>query len=229
MMKPILWYTLYKLAEFEAYKKNIKLSTVRLAELLEASQQTASRHLSELEKNGFILKQASFRGVEVSITKKGLEELGRIYIGLKNFLEGIPSQIILEGTLFSGFGEGSYYLGQKGYTLQIRRKLGFNPYPGTLNLKLSPSELRKKQELEMYPSLTIEGFMVDKRFFGKVRCFPAIINNVVNGAVILIKRTHYDESVLEVIAPVHLRKRFNLKEGSKVKIEVLIKTSTNLH
>ena len=88
MIKPILWYTLYKLAEFEAYKKDIKLSTVRLAELLEASQQTASRHLSELEKNGFILKQASFRGVEVSITKKGLEELGRIYIGLKNFLEG---------------------------------------------------------------------------------------------------------------------------------------------
>ena len=229
MIKPTLWYTLYKLAEFETYQKSVRLSTVRLAELLGTSQQTASRHLSELEKDGFILKQASFRGVEVSITKKGLKELGRIYLGLKNFLGGIPRKIILEGTLFSGFGDGRYYLGQKGYNLQIKRELGFSPYPGTLNLKLSPSELRKKQELEMYPSLTIEGFKADKRSFGKVRCFHAIINNVVNGAVILIKRTHYDESVLEIIAPVHLRKRFNLKEGSKVKIEVLIKTSTNLH
>jgi len=223
MIKPTLWYTLYKLAEFKAYKKDARLSTVRLAELLGTSQQTASRHLSELEKKGFILKQASFRGLEVGITKKGLEELGRVYIGLKNFLGEIPSKIILEGTLFSGFGDGSYYIGQKGYNLQLRRKLGFSPYPGTLNLKLSPSELKKKQELEMYPSLTIDGFMEDKRSFGKVRCFPAIINNAVKGAVIIIKRTHYDESVLEVIAPVFLRKRFNLKEGSKVKIEVPIK------
>ena len=223
MIKPILWYTLYKLAEFNSFKKDVKLSTVRLAVLLGMSQQTASRHLSELEKNGFILKQSSFRGIEVGITKKGLEELGRVYIGLKNFLGGIPSKIILEGTLFSGIGDGSYYLGQKGYHLQIKRKLGFSPYPGTLNLKLSPSELRKKQELEMYPSFTIEGFIADKRSFGKVSCFPAIINDAVNGAVIIIKRTHYDASVLEVIAPVHLRKRFNLKEGSKVKIEVLIK------
>ncbi|MCK5403013.1 winged helix-turn-helix transcriptional regulator, partial [Candidatus Bathyarchaeota archaeon] len=65
MIKPILWYTLYKLAEFKSLKKDAKLSTVRLAVLLGMSQQTASRHLSELEKNGFILKQSSFRGIEV--------------------------------------------------------------------------------------------------------------------------------------------------------------------
>lgn len=227
MIKPTLWYTLYKLAELDSNKKDARLSTIRLAELLETSQQTASRHLSELEKRGFILKQTSFRGVEVVITKNGLEELRIIYIGLKNFLEGIPSKIILEGTLFSGYGEGSYYIDQKRYHLQFTRKLGFRPYPGTLNLKLSPSELKKKQELEIYPSLTIDGFTEDKRSFGKVRCFPAIINNAVKGAVIIIKRTHYDESVLEVIAPIYLRKRFNLKEGNKVKIEVPIRTSTN--
>ena len=229
MIKPTLWYTLYKLKEFEVYKKNIRLSTVRLAKLLDTSQQTASRHLSELEKGGFIRKHASFRGVEVRITKKGLEELRRVYIGLKNILSGIPAKIILEGTLFSGFGEGSYYLSQKGYHLQFMKKLGFNPYPGTLNLKLSPTELRKKQELEMYPSLTIEGFKEDQRSFGKVRCFPALINNTVKGAVIIINRTHYDESVLEVIAPVYLRERFNLKEGSKVTIEVPIKPVSNFH
>jgi riboflavin kinase len=228
MITPILWYTLYKLAEFTSFEKDTRLSTVRLAELLGTSQQTASRHLSELEKRGIIMKQASFRGVEVGITKKGLEELRRIYIGLKNVLSGIPRKIILKGTVFSGFGEGRYYLGQKGYNFQFTRKLGFSPYPGTLNLKLSSSELRKKQELEMYPSLTIEGFMEDKRSFGTVRCYPAIINNAVKGAIIIIKRTHYDESVLEVIAPVYLRKRFNLKEGSEVKIEVPIKPSPNL-
>jgi riboflavin kinase len=227
MVKPTLWNTLFKLAEYTVFNKDARISTVRLAELLGTSQQTASRHLSELEQKGVILKQASFRGVEVEITKKGVEELRRIYIGLKNFLNGIPSKIIIKGTLFSGFGEGSYYLGQKGYNLQFTRKLGFRPYPGTLNLKLSSSELRKKQELEMYPSLSIKGFKEDHRSFGQVRCFPAIINHTVQGAVILIKRTHYDESVLEIIAPVSLRKRFNLKDGSEVTIEVSIKRSNS--
>jgi riboflavin kinase len=226
-MKPILWYTLYKLTKFEVYQKNIQISTVRLAKLLGISQQTASRHLSDLEKGGFIKKQTSFRGVEVTLTKKGIDELRRVYVGLKNILNGIPRKMILEGTLFSGFGEGRYYLSQKGYLLQFTRKLGFSPYPGTLNLKLSPTELKKKQELETYPSLIIEGFHEDDRSFGKVRCFPALINNAIKGAVIIINRTHYDESVLEIIAPIYLRKRLNLKEGSKITIEVPINTAYN--
>ena len=227
MIKPTLWYTLYKIKEFEVYQQTARLSTVRLAKLLGTSQQTASRHLSELEKGGFIKKQASFKGVEVRMTKKGFAELRRVYIGLRNILSGIPTKIILEGTLFSGFGEGSYYLSHEGYHQQFTQKLGFTPYPGTLNVKLSPNELRKKQDLEMYPSIIIEGFKEDQRSFGKVKCFPVLINNTVKGAVIIINRTHYDESVLEVIAPVYLRDRFNLKEGSKVTIEVPIKTDRN--
>ncbi|MEM3725823.1 MAG: DUF120 domain-containing protein [Candidatus Bathyarchaeia archaeon] len=34
-------------------------------------------------------------------------------------------------------------------------------------------------------------------------------------------RTHYDVSVVELIAQVYLRKHLNLKDGHKVKIEVL--------
>ena len=220
MVKPILWHTLYKLSEFEAHRRVVRLSTVRLAQVMGTSQQTASRHLSELEKMGFIRKEASFKGVEARITKKGLEELRRVHLGLKKVIEGMPIEITLEGTLFTGFKEGGYYVGQKGYRLQFKRKLGFDPYPGTLNLRLSPSEIRKKKELETYPSIIIDGFERGRRSFGEVRCYPATINDEVEGAVAIIKRTHYDDSVLEVIAPVYLRKRLNLEEGSKVKVKV---------
>jgi len=62
---------------------------------------------------------------------------------------------------------------------------------------------------------------VDGRSFGGVRCFLATINSV-EGAVVLIGRTHHDDSVIELIAPIHLRSRLNLKDGSKVKVIVQV-------
>ena len=41
------------------------------------------------------------------------------------------------------------------------------------------------------------------------------------GALVTALRSHYDVSVVELIAPVFLRKQFNLKDGHKVKVEVL--------
>jgi CTP-dependent riboflavin kinase len=38
--------------------------------------------------------------------------------------------------------------------------------------------------------------------------------------LIFALRSHYNVSVLEVIAPVCLRKQLNLKDGYKVKVEV---------
>jgi CTP-dependent riboflavin kinase len=43
----------------------------------------------------------------------------------------------------------------------------------------------------------------------------------VKGALISALRSHYDVSVLEIIAPVPLRRQLNLKDGHKVKIEAL--------
>jgi len=61
---------------------------------------------------------------------------------------------------------------------------------------------------------------VDEEPSVKVECYPATINNSEDGAVIIINRTHYDNSVLELIAPVNLREKFNLKEGSSVQVKV---------
>lgn len=219
-MKPTLWYTLYKLSELGAYNRAVKVSTTDLAQKLEFSQQTASRHIIELEKMDYITRLPSFQGMEVKITDKGIEELGKVYSKLKAIFEGPPSAIVLEGKVFSGLGEGAYYVSRKGYRHQFLRKLGFDPYPGTLNLKLTPSEIRIKKELEAFPPITIEGFESGRRTFGQVKCYPATINDKVEGALIIIKRTHYDDSILELIAPVCLRESLGLKEGSRVQVKV---------
>ncbi|MDQ1280774.1 MAG: riboflavin kinase, archaea type, partial [Thermoproteota archaeon] len=219
-MKPTLWYTLYKLSELGATKMNIKVSTSSLAKNLRLSQQTASRHLFTLEKMDYIARLPSFKGIEVKITNSGIEELREVFSKLKVVFEKPQSTIIIEGEVFSGLGEGAYYINNKGYMHQFQRTLGFSPYPGTLNLKLSPSELLKKKELETYPPVVVEGFMSGGRTFGNVKCYPTIINERIDGAILLIHRTHYDESIIEVIAPVHLRDSLGLKEGSKVQLKI---------
>jgi len=100
--------------------------------------------------------------------------------------------------------------------------LGFDPYPGTLNLKLTTDyDAKTRSELEAYPAIEIEGFRNEDRTFGSVKCYPVTIENRVKGALILALRSHYDTSVVEVIAPVFLRKHLNIKDGHKVKVEVL--------
>ena len=203
--------------------RTVKVSTEYLAEKIGASQQTASRHLISLEKMGLIKRTITPQGCLTKITDSGMAELKKLYSNLHMIFEAAyPPSITLEGILFSGLGEGAYYVTKEGYRKQFMEKLGFDPYPGTLNLKLTTEyDVKTMSELEIYPAIEIQGFKNESRSFGSVKCYPAIINNKVKGAVVYALRSHYNTSVLEIIAPVFLRGRLKLKDGNKVKVEIL--------
>lgn len=216
-------YTLLKLAEMGAHRRTARISTEYLAEKLGTSQQTASRYLIDLERKGLIKRTITPEGCLIKMTENGVKELKRLYSNLRFLMEAAyPPSITLEGILFSGLGEGAYYTSVDQYRKQFIEKLGFDPYPGTLNLKLTTDyDIQARAELEAYPSIEIEGFKDENRTYGPVKCYPVIIQNKVKGALISALRSHYDSSVIEVIAPVFLRKHLNLKDGNKVKVEVL--------
>jgi riboflavin kinase len=216
-------YTLLKLAEMGAHRRTAKISTEYLAEKLGNSQQTASRYLIELERKGWIQRTITPEGSLIKIDDKGTRELQKLYSNLRFLIEAAyPPSVTLEGTVFTGLGEGAYYISKEHYRKQFIEKLGFDPYPGTLNLKLTTDyDLKTHTELEAYPAIEIQGFKNEDRTFGLVKCYPATIGNKVKGALISALRGHYDSSVVEIIAPVCLRKHLNLKDGYKVKVEVL--------
>jgi riboflavin kinase len=218
-----LFFTLYKLAELGACSRTVKVSTEYLAEKMGTSQQTASRHLINLEKIGWIKRTITPEGCLTKIADSGKGELKKLYSNLRLIFEAAyPPSLTLEGILFTGLGEGAYYVTVEDYRKQFMEKLGFDPYPGTLNLKLTTEyDVKTMSELEAYPAIEIKGFKDESRSFGSVKCYPAIINNRVKGAVIYSLRSHYNASVLEVIAPTFLRARLKLKDGNKVKVEVL--------
>ncbi len=225
-----LWkhlFTLYKLAEMGASNRTVKVSTEYLAERMRSSQQTASRHLIQLEKRDWIRRVVTPEGCLIKITTAGTSELKKLYSSLRQVMEAeYPPSVTLEGVVFTGLGEGAYYVTQEGYRRQFIEKLGFDPYPGTLNLKLATEyDMKTRSELDAYPATEIEGFEDESRTFGHVRCFHALINNKAKGAVVCALRSHYNSSVLEVIAPTYLRGQLKLKDGNKVKVEVLTSTS----
>jgi riboflavin kinase len=213
---------LYKLAEMGAYHRTVKASTQYLAEKTGISQQTASRHLIELDSLGWIQRSITPEGCLIKLTDAGKAQLKNLYSKLKIIVEAAhPLSVTLEGVVFSGLGEGAYYIKQDGYRKQFIEKLGFDPYPGTLNVKLaSDYDIKTRQELESYPAIEIEGFKNESRTFGPVKCYPTLINNKAKGALIFAFRTHYDSSVLEIIAPQYLRNQLKIKDGQKVKLEI---------
>ena len=214
------WSILYGLAELGAVHENITVSTTTLARKAGISQQTASRRLIVLERHGLINRQTSSVGSEVKLTDKGIAELQRVYQTLKEAFEDRRKKTLLfNGRIFTGLGEGSYYVDRTAYKDGFQKALGFRPFPGTLNLRIPSTQIARKKELEAHSGILIKGFQMGGRSFGDVKCFRASISGI-EGAVVLIGRTHHDSSVIEFIAPVNLRNALKLSDGSRAEIIV---------
>jgi riboflavin kinase len=109
---------------------------------------------------------------------------------------------------------------QYGYRRQFKSIIGFNPYPGTFDLKLSGESIELKCILESSPGKRINGFKTRERTFGPVKCFSANLRGMRAAIVLPIRSTHTD--IIELIAAKNLRKALKLKDGDRVEVEVEI-------
>jgi len=201
----------------------VQLTSSSLGKSVQKSQQTASKYLMELENGGFIERFMKGRKVFVKITNKGYAELVKLHSLLGSSLGKFPSSIELKGEIISGMGEGAYYMSLKGYTKQFKSKIGYVPFPGTLNVKLYQKEyLEAIQQLDDLDGQKINSFSDGKRTYGWVKCFPAKLNRTINCQLIRLERTHYDNSIIELISKNSICNTANLKLGSKVSIKIII-------
>lgn len=209
------------LAEHGGIVGGSPISTTQLAKELGISQQTASRVLIALQQEGLIERLSVGRKFVVKLTEKGLKELLEVYTGLKKIFE-TPLEVELKGHVFTGLGEGAYYLQIPYYARRFEEKLGFRPYPGTLNIRLAGREqVLRRLIVERAANIEIESFSNKRRSYGGAKCIRALMNGE-EVVIIFIERTHYSKDVIEVVAPIYLRERFGLKDGDKVTLKVKI-------
>jgi len=217
--------TLTQLLSKGAKYNFIQLTSSSLGKSIQKSQQTASKYLMELESDGFIERLMKGRKVFVKITNKGYAELVKLHSHLGSSLGAFPSSIELQGVIVSGMGEGAYYMSLNGYTKQFKSKIGYVPFPGTLNVKLNQKEhVEAIRQFDDFDGQKINSFSDGKRTYGWVKCFPAKLNKTTNCQLIRLERTHYDNSIIELISENNICKTKKLKIGSQVSIKIMITT-----
>ena len=213
--------TLAQLLSKGARYNFVQITTTELGKSIKKSQQSASKHILELEDGGFIDRLMTGRQLSVKITQKGYSELVKLHSVLGSSLNLSPSHIELNGSVISGLGEGAYYMSLKGYTKQFKAKIGYVPFPGTLNIKLNQLQTTQIiQQLDEIDNMTLDPFSDGKRTYGWVKCFHAILNDSIKCELIRLERTHHDSSVIELISKNNLRKTARLKTDSKVTLQI---------
>jgi len=126
-------------------------------------------------------------------------------------------KIELPGRVFTGQGEGRKYVELAWVKQQVKEKLYFDPYPGTLNLRLNEESMKRRVLLEKRSRLRLcqsEGYCTGL-------LFKASVEGVSCG-VVIPQVENYSENLLEVVAPVNLRQKLRLGDGDLVTVRVYL-------
>lgn len=117
------------------------------------------------------------------------------------------------GKVITGLGKAGYFLCREGYSRQFLDRLGFVPFPGTLNVLLE----------EPFPAsatcIPVLGFSEGGESFAGCRCYRIRINGL-DAVAIRPEKSSHPEELVEIIAPVNLRRALNLKDGDTVEVTV---------
>lgn len=214
---------LKQLAKIGGLHDHVFISSSELAERIGVSQQTASRKILELLEAGLIVRRMGTRKQNIRVSPTGVTVLRREFAEYKQLFAG-GERVIIRGKIVTGLGEGRYYISREGYRKAFGRLLGFDPYPGTLNIEVDLLDREKMAELKDTEGLTINEFQSEGRTFGGVKCFRALVSvqgqeGVTEAAAIFPLRSHHVH-VLELISPFGLREKLALLDGTEVHVSL---------
>ncbi len=127
------------------------------------------------------------------------------------------SEINLIGKIVSGRGEGEKYLRLRWVKKQLTEKLGFTPFPGTLNLQLDQNYIKGKSLLNKKSALGIcqsVGYCIGLLFKA------SIVGQAC--ALIIPQVKNYPSNLLEIVSEFDLRHELHLSDNDEVEITVFL-------
>ena len=126
--------------------------------------------------------------------------------------------MIITGKVVSGKGEAAFFTQLDWVREQCRDKLGFHPYPGTLNLALIEDSIPVIEALQREKG--IELIPPDSNFCA-ANAFPVTIETVTGAIIVPVEdvRVH-GKSIIELMAPVRLKTALNIDDGDPVTVRI---------
>jgi riboflavin kinase len=120
----------------------------------------------------------------------------------------------LQGVLTSGLGQGAHFIRLAWVRRAIHELVSFDPYPGTLNLRLLDAEARLAwREIREGSALVLTPPPPERC---GARVIPLVIAPDIQAAVVVPDVTRHGDDVLELVAAVHVRSRLGLQDGDRV-------------
>jgi riboflavin kinase len=129
----------------------------------------------------------------------------------------IGFNLVLTGKVFTGKGEGKRYLSLPWVKQQIKNKLGFTPFMGTLNLRLTEKSITNKAILEKMETIKIcpeKGYCVGTLFEADIKGLAEV-----KCAIIIPQVADYPKENLEIISSFNLREKLKLEDGDSVSVK----------
>ena len=127
--------------------------------------------------------------------------------------------MILKGKVVSGAGQGAFFTRVEWVQQQCNKKLGFKPYPGTLNLEISEDDLPLIESLDREKG--IELISPDPEFCNG-KAFPISLGEI-SAAIIMpeAKVRVHPQNIIEVIAPLNIKAALDVKDGDTVTVALI--------
>jgi HAD superfamily hydrolase (TIGR01549 family) len=136
---------------------------------------------------------------------------------LDELLPLAEAAVWIQGEVVSGVGEAGRFLQVPWVRAQLIEQLGFEPFPGTLNLRVSAEADRAAFEwLKRQPEIPIE----PEPGFCAARCYRVSLEGRLAAAVLIPEVPGYPPEALEIVAPVRLRDALPVRDGSLLTVAV---------
>jgi len=126
--------------------------------------------------------------------------------------------VSLRGVVASGLGQGARFMAVPWVREGIHRLIGFDPYPGTLNVRLvDPDALVAWRRIQEGPALRL---VPPPPETCGARLFRAVVAPDVDAAIVVPDVTRYGDDTLELVAAVHVRNYFGLHDRDLVTLQM---------
>ena len=128
--------------------------------------------------------------------------------------------LIITGKIVSGSREGAYFTQIDWVLRQCDEKLGFKPYPGTLNLEISAEDLPIIESLDKEKGIALVS--PDPKFCNG-KAIPVSLGEISAAIIIPEEKVRvHPKNIIEIIAPLNLKASLNFRDGDSITVALIL-------
>lgn len=198
-------------ASVKGFEETVDLIKVFIAQLKVATFLMGAMNSGELREKEFVILGKTREWIERSGYAINLSRGDN-----RNKMSSREKKI--KGKILSGLGQGVYFTQLDWVKSQFQEKLGFDPYPGTLNLKLDKKNEKIYQEVLKGRAIEI---VPPASEFCPSKGYPISLGKI-KAAIILPSVPDYPKDIVEIMAPVKIKEKLKVEDGDEMEFTIRI-------